>query len=196
MNAIKHYLSFFFVVSLIMGITMSCGNQPKKESAETKAITVVEIDELLANFDASIEKTVQIEGVCTHICQHGGTKIFLMGNDETKSIKVEAGEKLGSFKSEAVNSIVRVTGVCKETRIDEAYLLEMEAEAHHGHDHAEGETCAAEQMANGNTPANGLIAQIANYRSRIAAREESEGKAYLSFYYIESDEYSIVVDEN
>ena len=188
MNAIKNYLSFFLVISLIMGITMSCGNQQKK-AEETKAVTVVEIDKLLANFEESVEKTVQIEGVCTHICQHGGTKIFLMGSDKT--IRVEAGEKIGSFKPETVNSIVKVTGICKEERVDEASLLKMEAEAHHGHDHAEGEVCATEQMANGDSPVNSIAERIANYRDRIAEREQLEGKAYLSSYYIEADEYSI-----
>ena len=164
MNSIKHYFSFFLVVSLIMGITMSCGNRPKNVSTEeTEAVTVVEIDELLANAGAYSEKTVQIEGVCMHICQHGGTKIFLMGSDESNIIRVQAGEKLGSFVPETVNNIVKVTGILKVVQAAEVH-------DHSGHDHSHeaGEVCEAEQMASGKV---------------------------LSCY-IESDEYSIVVDEN
>ena len=168
MNSIKHYLSFFMVV-VIMGIIMSCGSRQNKMSSEgTESFASTEIDALLANFEDFVDKPIQLEGVCTHICQHGGTKIFLMGSDETKVIRIEAGEVIGSFVPETVNSIVRVNGICKEERIDEAYLLTMEqgegSHDHAAHQTAEGEVCETEQMANND-------------------------------YYIECVDYTIVVDE-
>ena len=49
-----------------------------------------------------------------------------MGSDDTQTIRVEAGEKIGSFKQETVNNIVRVKGKLVEDRIDEAYLAQWE----------------------------------------------------------------------
>lgn len=84
----------------------------------------MEVDNLLADAEKLTGGKVTVEGVCTHICRHGGRKIFLMGTDDTQVIRIEAGEKIGSFKPECVNNVVRVTGTLVEDRIDEAYLAE------------------------------------------------------------------------
>ena len=92
---------------------------------------------MLASADSLANTEITLEGVCTHTCKHGATKIFLMGSDDTKTIRVDAGS-LGSFDQKCVNSIVRVKGILKEERIDEAYLQRWEASAaanteeHHG----------------------------------------------------------------
>ena len=53
--------------------------------------------------------------------------MFMMGSDDTKTIRVEAGE-LGSFDTKCVNSMVEVTGKLVEQRVDEAYLQKWEAQ--------------------------------------------------------------------
>ena len=87
----------------------------------------MEVDNLLADAEKLTGGKVTVEGVCTHICRHGGRKIFLMGTDDTQVIRIEAGEKIGSFKPECVNNVVRVTGTLVEDRIDEAYLADFRA---------------------------------------------------------------------
>ena len=89
----------------------------------------MEVDNLLADAEKLTGGKVTVEGVCTHICRHGGRKIFLMGTDDTQVIRIEAGEKIGSFKPECVNNVVRVTGTLVEDRIDEAYLCRVGAAA-------------------------------------------------------------------
>ena len=89
---------------------------------------ILEVDDILARADSLTGKTFTTEALCTHICAHGGGKIFLMGSDDTKTIRVEAGTKIGSFKPETVNNLVRITGKLVEQRIDEAYLTEWEAQ--------------------------------------------------------------------
>ena len=122
-------------------------------------------------------------------------KIFLMGSDDTKTIRVEAGTKIGSFKPETVNNLVRITGKLVEQRIDEAYLTEWEAQVKAQTAEKHGTTeqgCASEQKARGEAPANSIEERITNFRQRIADRQAKEGKNYLSFYYIEGDTYEIV----
>ena len=77
----------------------SCQDQDQT-SAQTRPTAVLEIDELLAAADSLAGQTVTIEGVCTHTCKHGARKIFLMGSDDTQTIRVESGE-LGSFDRSA-----------------------------------------------------------------------------------------------
>lgn len=178
-------------------ISASCGNKQQQANGEGTTTEVVvsgamEIDSLLANADALAGQEVTIEGVCTHICKHGGRKIFLMGSDDTQTIRVEGGS-VGQFDQKCVNSIVRVTGELKEQRIDEAYLQNWEEQlkAQAAKQHGEGEAgCSTEKKARGET-ANTPEARIADFRAKIADRKAKTGKDYLSFYFVEASSYEI-----
>ena len=185
----KHYLTItVFALGLI--VAAGCGNQNANQNA-----TALEVDQVLTGVDASIDKLVKLEAVCTHLCAHGGKKMFLMGSDDSKSLRVEAGEIIGAFKQESINSTVQVIGYLREQRIDETYLAQLEAEdAHAGHNHGEGEAeaCETEQKAQGETVTNSNAERIANFRARIAERMAAEGKNYLSTYYIDAESYTIL----
>ena len=194
----KHILLRALAVALACGAcaSVSCGG-----NASTKATTwqteaarpaALEIDELLASADSLAGKTVTIEGVCTHTCRHGARKIFLMGSDDTQTVRVESGE-LGSFDPQCVNRIVRVTGTLDEQRVDEAYLAawEEQTKAQTGERHGTTEAgCDAEKAARQETGAT-VAERIADFRAKIAARKAAEGKDYLSFYYVTATSYEI-----
>ena len=186
-------------LTLLLGMTLglaSCGDNSNKNkeqaSAEEMTPTALEVDQVLADPDSLVGDTIEIEGICTHICKHGGGKIFLMGSDDTKTLRVEAGESIGSFPQETVNSIVRVTGVLVEDRIDEDYLAQWEAQIADQAKETQGEGgCAADMKANAEAEANSVLERIANFRSRIAERTEKEGKPYVSLYHMEGLSYEI-----
>ena len=186
-------------LTLLLGMTLglaSCGDDSNKSkeqtSAEEVAPAALEVDQVLADPDSLVGDTIEIEGICTHICKHGGGIIFLMGSDDTKTLRVEAGESIGSFPQETVNSIVRVTGVLVEDRIDEDYLAQWEARIADQAKETQGEGgCAADMKANAEAEANSVRERIANFRSRIAERTEKEGKPYVSLYHMEGLSYEI-----
>lgn len=186
-------------LTLLLGMTLglaSCGDDSNKSkeqtSAEEVAPAALEVDQVLADPDSLVGDTIEIEGICTHICKHGGGKIFLMGSDDTKTLRVEAGESIGSFPQETVNSIVRVTGVLVEDRIDEDYLAQWEARIADQAKETQGEGgCAADMKANAEAATNSVLERIANFRSRIAERTEKEGKPYVSLYHMEGLSYEI-----
>lgn len=191
---------FFAAALAALTLLASCGGgKTKKTDTQAAQPTegVYEIDDVLAAGHEHAGKEVTIEGVCSHICKHGGSKIFLMGSDDTKTIRVEAGAKIGGFKPECVNSIVRVTGKLMEQRIDEEYLVRWEeqvkeqtVENHHGDGEEAG--CAAEQKAQGGEVVNSVADRIAYFRKSIAERKEKEGREYLSFYWLDADTYEIL----
>lgn len=189
-------LKKLFMVTLLGLAAVSCGNgtntkKSEKQTAETA--TVMDIDALLANADSLANQVVEIEGICTHTCKHGATKIFLMGSDDTKTIRVEAAS-LGSFDQKCVNSIVKVKGTLCEQRIDEAYLQQWEQLSKENAQKQHGETeagCDSEKKARGET-GNTVAERIADFRAKIAARKEAENKEYLSFYFVEAQAYEIV----
>ncbi|MDR1518002.1 MAG: hypothetical protein LBS52_07925 [Dysgonamonadaceae bacterium] len=195
---VTNFISMATLAIVLLAGTSSCNNKQKSAetlAAEEQASGVLEVDSLLSNAEALTDKKVTLEGVCTHACKHGATKIFLMGSDDTQIIRVEAAT-LGSFDTKCVNSIVRVTGTLKEQRVDEAYLLQWESQLKtaatgtHGEGQDEEAGCDSEKKARGET-ANTPEARIADYRARIAKREAEQGKAYLSFYYVEAAKYEI-----
>ena len=186
-------------LTLLLGMTLglaSCGGDSNKSKAQTSTEEVnpaaLEVDQVLADPDSLVGDTIKVEGVCAHICKHGGGKIFLMGSDDTKTLRVEAGESIGTFPQETVNSIVRVTGVLVEDRIDEDYLAQWEARIADQAKETQGEGgCAADMKANAEAEANSVRERIANFRSRIAERTEKEGKPYVSLYHMEGLSYEI-----
>ena len=143
------------------------GRAKTQDQVQTRSTAVLEIDELLAAADSLAGQTVTIEGVCTHTCKHGARKIFLMGSDDTQTIRVES--------------------------IDEAYLARWEAQvkAQTAEKHGTTEAgCATEKAARQET-GNTVEERIADFRTRIAARKAAEGKEYLSFYYVTATSYEI-----
>ena len=172
---------------------VSCGNAKKQsQSAEQVATVAMSIDEVMAKAADLVEQSVTIEGVCTHTCSHGAKKMFLVGSDDSKTLRIEAGE-LGAFDTKVVNQVVTVKGVLKEERIDEAYLVDWEnrlkaqTEEHHGN--GEG-GCDTEKNARGET-ANSAEGRIADFRTKIAAEKAATGKEYLSFYHVVAESYEI-----
>lgn len=185
------------MAALLVVALPACGNRNAKKSvtqSENAQPAAMEVDALLSDAATMIDQEIEVEAICTHLCSHGATKMFLMGSDESKTIRVEAA-KLGSFDQKCTNSIVKVKGILREERIDEAYLQKWEqninAEEHqHGEGDGEG-GCSTEKAARGES-ANTTADRIADFRARIAEREQAEGKAYLSFYFIEAISYDVV----
>lgn len=184
------------VVALMAMVNFnSCGNKQQKQhdEASEQLTGAIDVDSLLAAADSLSGQEVTVEGVCTHICKHGGRKIFLMGSDDTQTIRIEAG-KVGKFDQKCVNSLVKVTGMLVEQRVDEAYLenwenqLKAATAEKHGDSDAAG--CSTEKQARGET-ANTPEQRIADFRKKIAARKARDGKEYLSFYYVEANNYEI-----
>ena len=171
----------------------SCGGGKKQQHAEETA-AALSIDDVMAKAAELVDQKVVIEGVCTHTCSHGAKKMFLVGSDDSKTLRVEAGE-LGAFDTKVVNNMVTVNGILKEERIDEAYLVDWEnrlksqTEEKHGNGEGEG-GCDTEKNARGET-ANTAEGRIADFRAKIAAEKEATGKEYLSFYHVVADSYEI-----
>ena len=173
----------------------ACSNNKKndtQQASEATSSAALSIDEVLASADSLAGKEVTIQGICTHTCKHGATKIFLMGSDDTKTIRVEAC-KLGSFDSKCVNSIVEVKGTLVEDRIDEAYLQNWEKQlsAQTEKQHGDGEAgCDTEKKARGET-GNTAQERIADFRAKIAQQKAQTGKDYLSFYHVDAVSYDV-----
>ena len=181
--------SIFILAAVALLAMVSCNNKAKENQNQESAATVaLSVDDILAKGDSLVGKTVTVEGVCTHICKHGGKKLFMMGTDDTKMLRAEACE-LGSFPAEVVNSLVSVTGTLEEDRIDEATIQRMEEQYKNqsGEKHGDGEAgCESEKKAAGQADINTFEGRRRNFRERLAGKDY-----YVMSYHINTTSYEI-----
>ena len=176
------------LVALLALVAVACG----KKEADTVEVAPLTVDEVFASASELLGDTIEVEGVCSHLCKHGGTKAFLLGNDSTALLRCQATAEMGgAFAPDCVGDTLTVKGVVCESRIGEAEVAAMEARMAAA-DSAQqaNQACDTEKKAQGQEGLNSFEARMADYRAKIAARQEAEGKDYLSFYYIEALSYT------
>ncbi|MFC2151200.1 hypothetical protein ACFLSE_01620 [Bacteroidota bacterium] len=180
-----------FGILAVTALLVSCGNkEQKKEENSEKEVVVVTVDEVVADMQSFVNKEVVIEGIVNHVCSHGGKRMFIMGEDPDMSIKITPSEEIGIFEKELEGSHVLVTGIVKELRIDEAYVVELEKEIAEGadneaiHDHSDGEHADEEAEAEAEKE---KTAQIEAMKTKIA---ESEEGSYSQFW-IEASKFEV-----
>lgn len=197
---------FLSAVAFIgMMLATSCGNKAQNETVEEAV--AISVDSVVSNPEAYMGDTITIEGVVSHLCKHGGKKAFLLGSNDSTMIRCEATPEMGgAFPQESIHKPMKVTGIVMESRLGEEEVQQIEAQ------HAEQVKmiaeqagaeqaaavdqattgCDTERKAQGQGDIETFAAQMADYRARIAARAEAEGKPYLSSYYIVAYSYEIL----
>ena len=173
----------------------SCGTKEADKAAEPSAISV---DSVFAGGDKLLGDTVEVKGYCSHLCAHGGTKAFLVGADSALVLRCQATAEMGgAFAPDTKGRDLTVRGIVRETRIGEEEVVAMEARQAASDSAAQAhQACDTEKKAQGQEGIDTFADRMADYRAKIAARQEAEGKAYLSFYYIEALGYTVDGAEN
>lgn len=199
-------ISNLSVIALLCLLLVSCGGPSKSSSAEVDTETL-SVDQVLADADNLVGDTVVIEGVCSHLCRHGGRKAFVVGSADSVMIRCEAYPLMGeAFSKSAIHQPIRVKGVVCEERIDEAVVQKMieqyeqsmktaaEQAAAVGEEApvAVESGCETERAAQGQKGITAFEDRMADYRAKIVARQAKEGKPYLSFYCLQAISYEIL----
>jgi len=191
-------------LAVVAFFMVSCNNETQTnqdqttEKSEAVAPKVIDINNFNVDAEGLGDQLVEVTGTVVHTCKHGGTKMFITGNDPDFRLKVTATDESGNFNLEMEGSDYTVVGILDEYRVDMAELDKLEADVlaenpqiedmkhgkangegsdhtdHEGDDHQQVEgSCEAE------------LAQIADLRAQI----NESGKGYLSFYSILAKTY-------
>jgi len=160
-----------------------------KETAENKKgccsdstkCAELKIDDFSSQAEKFIDKKICIKGNVSHICKHGGKRLFLTDDKEQTRIEVTVTENMPSFDVALEGNAINVEGIVREMRIDEKYLSDWENEAKQkSNQHGEKEIHTGEaghEMAS----LNDELAKINSFREKVKASE----KGYLSVFSIE-----------
>lgn len=204
----KKSLIILSLFAVCLGI-FSCGNSGAKNETLPDASEAISVDQVLAAPDELVGDTIVIEGVCSHLCRHGGRKAFVAGSADSVMLRCEAFPLMGEpFPKSTIHHPIRVTGILREQRIDEAAVAEMERENNErleriaqerGEESAElasraASGCDTERAAQGQKDLTTFNERMADYRARIAERNEREGRPYLSFYYLDAISYETLAE--
>ncbi|MDD3738874.1 MAG: hypothetical protein PHP31_06235 [Lentimicrobiaceae bacterium] len=172
------------ILTLILTVALvSCKNTGKVTKDESETKVYYEIENLLAEAADMVDQNVAVQGTVTHTCSHSGRRCFIEGNTPNLTIRVEAGETIGSFDADLVGTQILVKGILKETRIpaadidkQEQDLLTKQGEAEKEHNEEGRHDCENE------------LNNIVKMREWM----KENNKDYYATYYIEGVEYSKV----
>lgn len=184
---IKALLFCAAIAGAYLGFTSCSGGS---ESAAPSA--TLSVDSLMSAAPTLAGDTIEVEGLCSHLCRHGGRKAFLQGGDSTVMLRCEATASMGgAFAPDSPGKVLVVKGIVRENRIGEEEVARMEQQQAQADSAARAhEACDTEKKAQGQADIDTFEKRMADYRAKIAARKEAEGKDYLSFYYVEALSYT------
>lgn len=164
----------------------SCGS---KTTADTDADGVDEaaplaVNEFLAS-DFEDGQTVTVEGLCTHLCKHGGTKAFLTDTDttgQTQWVLCMATDSIGgAFDPTCPGKVLVVTGA---VRANTASLSGINAAAERIKAQQEAGHCDSESKA------FGTVEALKNRLDSQMAVNPADTTLVLG-YYIEATSYTL-----
>ncbi len=175
---------YLLILTAVLALAACKNNQPKNQNAaeatqtENSAVAVFSLDNLMANAETQVGKTVKVTGYVTHTCKHSGRRCFIADEENKVNIRVEAKGKIGGFNRELVGSKIEVTGALREKRLSTAEIDEMEK-------------AIAEKRVKGDGSEESCDAETANVQKMREWMKE-RGKDYYAIYYIDGEEYSEV----
>jgi hypothetical protein len=138
----------------------------------------VSVDSLLANPAMFVEKGLILAGTVSHVCRHGGQKMFLFGTNPDQFIQINVGTGMTEFDVALEGTMVEVEGMFKELRIDEDYVANLESETE--------EVDPLSEEADSDSLAIHKHEQQIQNSAYLRKQIEESGKGYFSEYWIEA----------
>jgi len=172
----------------------SCGSGDKSKSDAQNEEIIVEVNvaEFLDEAENMLDQEVAISGQVTHVCKHGGQRLFITSDDTEETVKITTGEDIAEFDIELEGDKITVTGIVRELRLDETYLAEWEAEILEGaseenQGHKDG-LDEHQKDAAAELDVDAQMEKVNKLREDIAASE----KGYLSDFWVETVEFKVL----
>ncbi|MCK4922226.1 MAG: hypothetical protein KAS71_14340, partial [Bacteroidales bacterium] len=76
----------------------SCNTNDKNTESTENETTSISVDEFIKNADSYQNSLITVSGLVTHVCKHGGQKLFIAGVEEGVSLRIETGENIPEFE--------------------------------------------------------------------------------------------------
>ncbi|MGF1585361.1 MAG: DUF4920 domain-containing protein [Bacteroidales bacterium] len=146
------------ILAIIMMIVSCTSQQSDTGQADSGKSIEVNISEILSDPIEYDSKSVQIEGVISHVCRHSGDKMRVMQDDSDLSILVMLGDFTGKLDAESEGQRVVLSGMLmtEVTNLDDLT-------AHNHDDGEEAHECESTLQAVEAMKAKGLNPDIRTF---------------------------------
>jgi hypothetical protein len=123
-------ISFILVSASALFAQVEMTATPTAVSADSKTsvVTPESFQEFAVN---NVGKEVEIKGMVVHVCKHGGKKLFVIGEDPEKRVKITTSDKVSVFEPELEGSTILVKGIIEpiaEEELPEAEKANQDAD--------------------------------------------------------------------
>lgn len=129
---IKKLILSIAVLAFVFGFTTIDAQELSTNKVAKEVSNVVDISNFADQAGMLVGQEVEIKGMVTHVCKHGGKKLFIMADDPDVQVKITTGEDIASFPPELEGSKIWVKGVVEAQDVE----VEEEAKADHEEDAA------------------------------------------------------------
>lgn len=117
------------VIAAFLFATLSYSQEIKK--SDDVEMIKVEVNTFKEKAPELVGKIVEIQGMATHVCKHGGDKMFIMNDNPEIQVKITRNPKMAAFVPELEGSTIWVKGIVQEMEVEmEAEEDEVQDEAH------------------------------------------------------------------
>jgi hypothetical protein len=120
----------FIAFTLLFAIPITAQDKTTVSTTGSKdlVITPEKFQEMAVN---NVGKEVEIQGLVVHVCKHGGKKLFIVGEDPEKRVKITTSDKVSVFEPELEGSTIWVKGIIEpltEEELPEAEKTSQDAD--------------------------------------------------------------------
>jgi hypothetical protein len=133
-----------FVFAAILVFTNACNQTNNKQNSHTEksevTISYLSVDDVFAQGDSLVNKTIHVEGIIEHVCKHTWKRFKIIGANENQFIKIELGEKFPTVDATILGKKVKVTGKLIPIKMDKKMVMKWEEimkENHKGEENTE-----------------------------------------------------------
>jgi len=139
------------IIASIMLFSCNSGNNGENIQQSEK----ITIENVAERGEELNDQMVQVTGMVSHVCKHGGQKMFLTNASQDANLLVRVSGSIPEFDVALEGSNVEVTGKLISTVVDESATEEHDAVNHEeGVKEAQPENCPTEDAMNeGSEPA-------------------------------------------
>jgi len=131
----------------IFTVAIACNRTPKENTTAQPEVITATVSEVLADPSALVDKDLTITGMVTHVCKHGGQKLFIIDSDPEQQLRVNVGEGIPEFDVALEGSTVTFKGTFKMLSPEDQASMQGENKEMHEEEHANPEAHAAAEEA-------------------------------------------------
>jgi len=127
-----------FFILITISTLVACKNsgqtQQTSDTISQDSVAILSVDEFLSNQVIYVNREVVVTGMVAHICKHGGQKLFLLGTDPEKFLRVNTGTGIAEFPVSLEGSNIEVSGIVTEFELEAAEPDTTKLEGGHEND--------------------------------------------------------------